>query len=85
LAAGPRVVECAATSHEPHRIAFFLSDLSADFHALWNKGNDDPSLRFLMPADRDLSLARLALVSALSLVIASGLAILGVGAPEEMR
>jgi arginyl-tRNA synthetase len=85
MAAWPRLVESAATSHEPHRIAFFLSDLSADFHALWNKGNDDPSLRFLMPADRDLSLARLALVSALSLVIASGLAILGVGAPEEMR
>jgi arginyl-tRNA synthetase len=85
MAAWPRLVESAATNHEPHRIAFFLNDLSADFHALWNKGNDDPGLRFLVPAERDLSLARLALVSALALVIASGLAILGVGAPKEMR
>ena len=84
MAGWPRLVEGAAAAHEPHRIAFFLYDLASVFHALWNKGNDDEGLRFLV-ADDALTMARLALVSALGLVIASGLGILGVGAPEEMR
>ena len=84
MANWPRLVEGAATAHEPHRIAFFLYDLASVFHALWNKGNDDEGLRFLV-ADDALTMARLALLSALGLVIASGLSVLGVEAPEEMR
>ncbi len=85
LAQYPRVVEAAAASHEPHRIAFFLYDLASEFHSLWNKGKDVPPLRFVNQGNPDLTLARLALVYAVRSVIASGLAILGVTAPEEMR
>jgi arginyl-tRNA synthetase len=84
MAGWPRLVEGAATAHEPHRIAFFLHDLASVFHALWNRGNEDESLRFLV-ADEARTLARLALISALAQVIGSGLALLGVEAPEEMR
>jgi arginyl-tRNA synthetase len=84
LAGWPRLVESAAEAHEPHRLAFTLYDLASAFHALWNKGNEDPSLRFLV-ADPGLSRARLALLSAVKLVIASGLGIFGVTPVEEMR
>ena len=83
LAAWPRTVEAAATSHEPHRIAFFLQEVAAQFHLLWSKGRDDATLRFLV-ADADLTAARLALVRAVALVIASGLAVFGVEPVEEM-
>jgi arginyl-tRNA synthetase len=85
LCAYPRVVESAAEAHEPHRIAFYLYDLAAEFHGHWNRGKELPQLRFINPADRVATLARLALVYATKLVLASGLAILGVSAPEEMR
>jgi arginyl-tRNA synthetase len=81
----PRLVESAAVAHEPHRIAFFLYDLASAFHAHWNRGNDLPHLRFIIRDDPALASARAALVYGLATVLACGLAILGVGAPEEMR
>jgi arginyl-tRNA synthetase len=81
----PRILESAAQTHEPHRIAFYLYDVASDFHAHWNRGKELPQLRFIHHADSKLTLARLALVHATKLVLSSGLAILGVSAPEEMR
>jgi arginyl-tRNA synthetase len=85
LGAFPRLVEQAAVAHEPHRVAFYLYDLASEFHALWNRGKDSPHLRFIRENDRSLTESRLAMVAATARVIASGLAILGVQAPEEMR
>jgi arginyl-tRNA synthetase len=85
MAGWPRLVESAAEAHEPHRVAFYLYDLAAAFHGLWNKGKDEASLRFLIPGDRDVTVARLAMVKALTFVIASGLGIFGVKPVEEMR
>ncbi len=85
LASWPRVLEAAAEAHEPHRLAFFLYDLAAAFHALWNRGNDEPGLRFLIADDAELSRARLALLAGVKLVIASGLGVMGVAPLEEMR
>ena len=85
LANWPRTVEGAALAHEPHRLAFYMYDLAAQFHALWNKGNDAAELRFLQAEDQNVSLARLALVRGVGLVIASGLAVFGVEPVEEMR
>ncbi len=84
LASWPRIVESAAEAHEPHRIAFFLQDVAAQFHLLWTTGKDEATLRFLNAADPDLTCARLALVRAVALVIASGLAVFGVEPVEEM-
>ena len=81
----PRVLESAAEMHEPHRIAFYLYDLASEFHGQWNRGKELPQLRFINHSEPDLTLARLVLVHATKLVLSSGLAILGVGAPEEMR
>jgi arginyl-tRNA synthetase len=85
LALYPRLLEGAALAHEPHRIAFYLYELASDFHAQWNRGKDTPHLRFIMQNDREVTLARLALVQGVVTVLASGLATLGVDAPEEMR
>ncbi|WP_207458684.1 arginine--tRNA ligase [Azospirillum sp. SYSU D00513] len=85
MAAWPRMVEAAAEAHEPHRVAFYLADLAGDFHALWNRGKDDSSLRFLIEGDEEVTLARLALVEAVATVIASGLRVMGVEPVEEMR
>lgn len=85
IAQFPRMVEAAAEAHEPHRVAFYLYDLASAFHSLWNKGKDLPQLRFVNQTDKDSTKARLALVHALKGVLASGLAILGVTAPDEMR
>lgn len=85
LASWPRAVESAAAAHEPHRIAFFLQDIAAEFHGLWNRGNEDERLRFIRPLDRDLTRARLALVTSVATVIASGLAVMGVEPLDEMR
>ena len=84
LASWPRIVESAAEAHEPHRIAFFLQEVAAQFHLLWTKGKDDATLRFLIAGDEELTLARLALVRGVALVIASGLAVFGVEPVEEM-
>ena len=81
----PRIVEQAAQAREPHRVAFYLNDLAAEFHAHWNRGKDSPELRFVNLNSRHLSEARLALVTALRNVLASGLALIGVSAPLEMR
>jgi arginyl-tRNA synthetase len=81
----PRIVEGAAQAHEPHRIAFYLYDLASELHALWTKGRDLPHLRFIILDDPILTMARLALVQGVVAVLASGLQVLGVGAPEEMR
>ncbi|MGO9357168.1 MAG: arginine--tRNA ligase [Xanthobacteraceae bacterium] len=85
LALYPRIVEAAALAHEPHRIAFYLYDLASEFHALWTKGRDLPHLRFIIPNDAEITFARLALVQGVVSVLASGLAVLGVHAPVEMR
>ena len=85
LAAWPQSIETAAQFHEPHRLAFFLSELAAEFHAQWNKGNESPSLRFIVAENPSLSLARLALVRAVGFTIASGLRIFGVEPVDEMR
>ncbi|MCW8951757.1 MAG: arginine--tRNA ligase [Rhodospirillales bacterium] len=85
MAVWPRIVESAAEAHEPHRVAFFLNDLASHFHALWNKGKDDTSLRFLVEGDEELTRARLALLRGAGTVIASGLDVLGVKPVEEMR
>jgi arginyl-tRNA synthetase len=85
LALYPRLIEAAAIAHEPHRIAFYLYDLASDFHAQWNRGNDASYLRFIIQNDPELTMARLALVQGVVTVLASGLGLLGVEAPEEMR
>jgi arginyl-tRNA synthetase len=81
----PRTVEAAAMAHEPHRIAFYLYDLAAAFHALWHRGNDDPDRRFLVENNPQLSRARLELALGIGQIIRSGLALMGVAATEEMR
>jgi arginyl-tRNA synthetase len=85
LALYPRMIESAASAHEPHRIAFYLYDLASAFHALWTRGRDMPHLRFIITNDAVLTKARLALVQGVVSVLASGLAVLGVSAPDEMR
>jgi arginyl-tRNA synthetase len=80
----PRLVEIAAKGHEPHRVAFYLYELASDFHGLWNRGNDDDSLRFIQ-GDTAISAAKIALVRAVGVVICAGLGILGVTPVEEMR
>jgi arginyl-tRNA synthetase len=85
LALFPRMVEAAAAAHEPHRIAFYLYDLASEFHALWTRGRDLPYLRFIINNDAGITKARLAMVQGVVLVLASGLAILGVHAPDVMR
>jgi len=85
IALYPRVVETAAAAHEPHRIAFYLYDLASEFHALWTLGNSAPHLRFIIQNDRHMTEARLVLVQGVVTVLASGLALLGVEALNEMR
>jgi arginyl-tRNA synthetase len=85
LAAFPRLVDGAATAHEPHRIAFYLYDLASALHSQWTRGNDSPHLRFIQSNDGVVTSARLALIAATKTVIKSGLEILGVEAPDAMR
>src|ERR1700723_2900747 len=85
LALYPRMMEAAATAHEPHRIAFYLYDLASEFHALWTRGRDLPYLRFIINNDAEITKARLAMVQGVVSVLASGLAVLGVDAPVEMQ
>ena len=84
MAAWPRMVENAAEAHEPHRIAYYLNELATLFHALWNKGNDDARLRFIITGEPALTIARLALVQGVATVIASGLQVIGVSPVEEL-
>ncbi|MBT8412652.1 MAG: arginine--tRNA ligase [Octadecabacter sp.] len=85
LAEWPRLIEIAARTHEPHRVAFYLYDLASELHGLWNRGNDDTSLRFLQEGDVAVTQAKIALIRAVSVVISHGLGILGVTPAEEMR
>jgi len=85
IAEWPRTVEIAARAHEPHRIAFFLYDLASDLHALWNRGNDEPALRFVQDGDISATAAKIALARAVGVVISAGLGILGVTPAKEMR
>ena len=85
MAQWPRIVESAALSQEPHRIAFYLQEVAAAFHGLWNKGKEHDNLRFIVPGNEELTKTRLALVRALSLVVASGLNVLGVSPVEELH
>jgi arginyl-tRNA synthetase len=84
LAGWPRLIESAAEAHEPHRIAFYLQEVAAQFHLLWTKGRDEAQLRFIIAGDPDLTRARLALVRGVAIVVASGLAVFGVTPAEEM-
>jgi len=85
LAEWPRLLELAAKHHEPHRIAFYLYELASDFHSLWNRGKDEPDLRFLQDDKFDVSQGKISLIRAVSVVISAGLGILGVTPMEEMR
>lgn len=85
MASWPRLIESAAEAHEPHRVAFYLQDLAGDFHALWNRGKDDTSLRFLIAGDKELTIARLAMITAVATVLASGLKVMGVEPQKELR
>jgi arginyl-tRNA synthetase len=85
IALYPRILSGAVATHEPHRIAFYLFDLASEFHALWTLGNASPHLRFIIQNDRQLTEARLVLVQGVAAVLASGLALLGVEAPNEIR
>ncbi|MGZ8345614.1 MAG: arginine--tRNA ligase [Allosphingosinicella sp.] len=80
----PRIVEAAAQAHEPHRIAFYLGDLAAAFHAQWNKGNDDPEKRFLLAHNPEMTRARLELANGIGQIVRNGLALMGVQAAKEM-
>jgi arginyl-tRNA synthetase len=84
LAEWPRLVESAAQAHEPHRVAFYLYDLASEFHALWNKGNAQPHLRFLQDDDPVASRGKLALIRSVAIVISNGLGILGVTPADRM-
>ena len=81
----PRVVDTAASAREPHRIAFYLYDLAAAFHAQWNVGNDRPDRRFLIADNARITCARLFLADAIGQIIRNGLGIMGVQAVEEMN
>jgi arginyl-tRNA synthetase len=85
IALYPRLIEAAALAHEPHRVAFYLYELASEFHAQWTRGKDLPHLRFIIQNDPEMTAARLALVQGVVTVLASGLAVLGVEAPSEMR
>jgi arginyl-tRNA synthetase len=85
LAEYPRMIESIALNHEPHRLAFYLYDLASSFHGHWNRGTDNPDLRFVKVNDRQLTHARLGLVQAVSDVLTSGLTLIGAAAPTEMR
>ena len=85
VAAFPRLIEAAAEAHEPHRIAFYLYELASEFHGQWSRGTKSPHLRFIIQNDPKVTAARLAMVQGVVGVLAAGLALLGVSAPEEMR
>jgi arginyl-tRNA synthetase len=85
IAEWPRLVEIAGRTNEPHRVAFYLYELASELHAFWNKGNEDPSLRFIQEGDVATSQAKIALARAVAVVISAGLGILGVTPAQEMR
>jgi arginyl-tRNA synthetase len=84
VATWPRVLEAATVHHEPHRVTFYLQELAASFHALWNQGKERPELRFLQADRPELTTARLAMIAAVQVVLAGGLQVIGVAPLEEM-
>ena len=78
-------MDAAADANEPHRVAFYLYDLAAEFHSLWNRGNDEPQIRFLNEEDKIGSIARISMIRTVAVVISAGLGILGVTPMREMR
>ena len=80
-----RAVEAAALAFEPHRIAFYLMEFAAQFHSLWNKGNDNAALRFIVADDKNLTRARCALIKSVQVVLQSGLAVMGCQPLDELR
>ena len=85
LAHFPKILQQTLQNHEPHRIAYYLYELSSDFHTLWNKGNDNENLRFINIDNKDLTKSRISLLLAISNVLKSGLDIIGVNSPQEMN
>ena len=85
MASYPRLIEAATEALEPHRIVFYLQELAAAFHALWNAGKEDTSLRFIHENDLPRTYAKLALLIAVKTTIANALSVIGVEAQEEMR
>jgi len=85
IAEWPRLVEIAARTHEPHRVAFYLYELASEFHGLWHRGNESAALRFIQEGDGATSTTKIALARAVGVVISAGLGILGVRPVEEMR
>ena len=85
LAEWPRLVEISAKTHEPHRIAFYLYELAGDFHSLWNKGSENDELRFIQENDHEATCTKMAMISAVLVVISSGLGILGVKPATHMN
>jgi len=85
LAQYPRIVQSAAQAHEPHRIAFYLYELASLLHQYWAQGKVAPHLKVIQEGDRELTTDRIALIAAISATLKSGLLILGVSAPLEMR
>ncbi|NVK34818.1 MAG: arginine--tRNA ligase [Rhodobacteraceae bacterium] len=85
MAEWPKIIDAAAETHEPHRVAFYLYELASSLHGHWNRGKESPQLRFINVENNKVTLARMALVRAVSLVLESGLSVLGVDAPQEMR
>ena len=81
----PKILKLTLQTYEPHRIAYYLYELSSEFHSLWNKGNDNENLRFIISGNKDLTKSRLSLLFAISNVLKSGLDIIGVNAPKEMN
>ncbi len=80
----PRIIESAAASREPHRVAFYLNDLAAAFHAYYNLGNDRPDKRIIMVNDPETTSARLFLAKNIGQTVKNGLALMGVEAAESM-
>jgi arginyl-tRNA synthetase len=85
IAEFPRIIEMAVANFEPHRIAFYLQELAGEFHALWNKGSENPDLKFIIKENLQVTQARIYLVLALKKIIATGLEIFNIKAVEEMR
>ncbi|WP_321325080.1 arginine--tRNA ligase [uncultured Parasphingorhabdus sp.] len=80
----PRIIESAAASREPHRVAFYLNDLAAAFHGYYNLGNDRPDKRIIMVNDPETTSARLFLAKNIGQTVKNGLALMGVEAAESM-
>ena len=80
----PKVIEQSVTFMEPHRLSYYLRDLASSFHQYWNLKIDNKRIHILDKSEIDLSLARVALLFAVSITIQTGLGLLGIEAIEEL-